>query len=253
MKYLIIAVEPGGETSKSFKRLGIDFQYVACECGKERFEGHDTIFYKCSGQHGCNIARRHALEIPDAVQFDDDYKGFQALGMFGSGIKPILYKEKADFERVIEAIAAIEKANPKVILGGYSAGAPCGVEARAKQNIMQIFYSGKITRFFRKDSDLYRNDDDICACIMAKRRGYATLGLWSIMRAVQTPEGVDNTNRYDNRSWAKSFLPILYAPTAAKVVWCRERRLKGGEVRPGRFHHKMEWSKITPKMVERKS
>lgn len=251
MKFLIICTEPGGKTSRVFDRMGVDYEYVACSCSKAKFEGFPTRFYECCGKHGSNIARRNALEMGDCVVFDDDYESFVGMGMFGSGISTIKIFDKDLFRQILEGMKEIEKRWEKVIVGGYSAGAPCGVENRAKQNIMQIFLSGKIEKFFRKDSDLYRNNDDVCACIMAKRRGYATYGLWSIIRAVQTPEGKDNTNRYDKRSYAKSFLPVLYAPTCAKVVWCSEKRLSGGKIRPGRFHHKIDWIKLTPKMVER--
>lgn len=252
MRAFIIAVEPGGHTSRMFDRMGVEYSYVACECGKERFAGCDNVlYYKCTGRHGSNIARRHALDFGDCVVFDDDYSGLLAMGMAGSGLSSVTYRDAETLWRVLGEMKRLEDSEHKLIVGGYSAGSPCGVESRFKKNIMQVFFSGKINKFFRADSNLYRNNDDVCACIMAKRRGYATFGLWSLMRSVQTPEQQDNTNNYDSRSYSKSFLPILYAPTACKVVWCKDKRLAGGKIRPGRFHHIVHWSKITPKMVER--
>ena len=253
MKYLIIATEPGGKTARMFDRLGLDYSYVACDCSKDKFAGFPTIFYKCCGQHGSNIARKHALQVGDCVVFDDDYQSLNAGGMAGSGIASIQYKTGEQVKSVLNAMKLVEDSEPMLIVGGYSAGSPCGVESRIKQNIMQVFFSGKIDRFFREKSNLYRNNDDVCACIMAKHRGYATFGLWSVMRSVQTPEQQDNTNNYDSRSYVKSFLPILYSPTCCKLVWCKDKTLAGGKVRPGRFHHIVQWSRLTPKMVERRA
>lgn len=227
------------------------FKYVACSCQKAKFDKDKTIFYECSGQHGCAIARRAALDVKDSIVFDDDYSALMYGGIANTDIKNERYRDADFLVDVLERIKDVENKYDILILGGYSGGALHGARNRYSQNIMQVFYGGKINRFFRADSDLYRLDDDVCACIMAKRRGYLTLGLWGIIRANQTPEGVDNTNNYDNRSWCKSYLPILYAPTAARVVWCRPKKLAGGKIRPGRFHHSVQWAKITPCVVEK--
>ena len=219
MKYRIIAKEPGGETSRLFDRLGIDYKYVACECGKENFDAGNTIFYKCKGEHGSNIARKNALKEEGVAVFDDDYSSFLYGGMASSGIKAIQHKDKDKIDKILNLMKKFENENEKIIIGGYSAGALHGTNNRFCQNIMQIFFDGKIEKFFRDESDLYRLNDDVCACIRAYRRGYLSIGCWSFMRVVQTPELVDNTNNYDSKSFTKSFLPILYAPTAAKVVW----------------------------------
>lgn len=248
---LIIATEMGGKTARYFDKIGMPYKYVACECQKEAFDADKTIFYKHLGWHGCAVARRAALEVKDSVVFDDDYSALQGGGIAETTVDNVQFRDGDFLFETLEKIKKIEEKYPKLILGGYSAGALHGVRNRFSANIMQVFFGGKITKFFRNDGDMYRLDDDVCACIMAKRRGYLTLGLWSIMRAIQTPEGEDNTNNYDSRSWSKSFLPILYAPTAARVVWCRPKKLAGGRIRPGRFHHKIEWAKISPCVIEK--
>ena len=248
---VIIATEPGGKTARCFERIGLAFDYVVCECQKDRFVGEKAIFYPCSGRHGCNIARRRALEIADSVVFDDDYGGISALGMADSEIKPVSYKTAEALADILEGIKSLEKTEPKVILGGYSGGSLSAIDGRTKQNIMQIFFGGKITRFFRPESNLYRNNDDVCACIMAKHRGFATIGLWSLIRSgQQTAEGDDNTNNYGDRGFTKSYLAVLYAPTSVSIVWVGPKKLKT-RTTTGRFHHLVKWAKITPKMVER--
>lgn len=250
MKYRIITTEPNCKTARYFDRVGIPYKLVACECQKEAFKGTDAIFYKCRGVHGSNIARKMALLEDGCAVFDDDYNNLQFGGVASTTLKSGSWTDAEKIDRCLETMAEIEKKNEKLIIGGYSGGAKAGADDRIKSNIMQVFISGKINRFFREDSELYRLNDDVCACIMAKRRGFYTMGLWSIMRANQTPEQQDNTNKYDSRSWAKSYFPVLYAPTAAKVVWCPEKRLSKGKTRPGRFHHIITWRKISPKLVE---
>lgn len=250
MKYRIIATEEGGKTARMFDRLGIKYKYVICECCRDKFKCDNIICYKCHKEHGSNIARKHALQEKGVAVFDDDYGNLVYGGYAGSGIKAITYKDAQLVEEVLEAMKEIEDSNEKIIIGGYSAGALHGTDNRFCKNIMQIFFDGKIEKFFRDESDLYRLNDDVCACIRAYKQGYLSVGCWSFMRAVQTPELVDNTNNYDSKSFAKSFLPILYAPTAAKVGWVKEYRLSSGEIRPGRYHHLIQWSKIMPKIVE---
>lgn len=250
MKYRIIAKEPGGETSRLFDRLGIEYKYVACECGKDRFNKENTIFYPCKGEHGSNIARKHALKEKGVAVFDDDYSQILYGGMASSNIKSLSYKDKKGIDEVLTMMKKLEDENEKIIIGGYSAGALHGTNNRFCKNIMQIFFDGKINQFFRDESDLYRLNDDICASIRAYKRGYLSIGCWSFMRVVQTPELVDNTNNYDSKSFTKSFLPVLYAPTAAKVVWVGDRTLADGRIRPGRYHHLIRWAKIMPKIVE---
>lgn len=251
MKYRIIATEEGGKTARMFDRLGIKYKYVACDCCKNKFTNNNVIYYKCKGEHGSNIARKNALKEKGVAVFDDDYGALTYGGYADSKIKAITYKDPEVIDKVLESMKEIEDANEKIILGGYSAGALHGTESRFCKNIMQIFFDGKIEQFFRDESDLYRLNDDVCACIRAYRRGFLSVGCWSFMRAIQTPELVDNTNNYDSKSFAKSFLPVLYTPTAAKVGWVNEYKLATGELRAGRYHHLIKWSKIMPKIVEK--
>ena len=250
MKYRIIATEEGGDTSRMFERLGIKYKYVACSCCKDKFSCDNIIYYKCKGEHGSNIARKNALKEKGVAVFDDDYSALVYGGMASSDIKSKIHKDPQKVEYILKSMKKLEDTNKKIIMGGYSAGALHGTKNRFTKNIMQIFFDGKIEKFFRDESDLYRLNDDVCACIRAYKRGFLCVGSWSIMRAVQTPELVDNTNRYDSKSFAKSFLPILYAPTAAKVGWVKESKLSNGVVRPGRYHHLIQWAKIMPKIVE---
>lgn len=250
MEYRIIAVEEGGETSRLFDRLGVKYKYVACECSKNNFETENVIYYKCRGEHGSNIARKNALKEKNVAVFDDDYSAIIYGGMAESGIKSILYKDSKKIDHVLEALKNLEDTNERIILGGYSSGALHGMDNRFCKNIMQIFFDGKIEKFFRDESDLYRLNDDVCACIRAYKRGFLCVGCWSFMRVVQTPELVDNTNNYDSKSYAKSFLPILYSPTAASIRWVPERANQSG-IRKGRYHHHISWNKIMPKIVEK--
>lgn len=250
MKCRIISTEADTKTSRYFERIGLPYKFVACECQQKEFEGVDTVFYKCAGVHGSNIARKNALLEDGCAVFDDDYTSLRYGGFASSDVPSVGWGNGKELNDFLDKLADIEKRYPKLILGGYSGGAIHGVGGRNSQNIMQVFFSGKINRFFREKSELYRLNDDVCACIMAKRRGYLTIGLWSLLRATQQPEGYDNTNNYDSRSYAKSFLPILYAPTAARIVWCKEKKLAKGKIRPGRFHHRIDWRKISPRVVE---
>lgn len=245
----IIATEPGGKTARYFQREGLDFRYVACECQRDRFDGEPTDFYTCKGYHGSAVARRAALDIPDSVVFDDDYGSISALGMADSNYKARVL-DGEDLMMVLDSVKELERlAGKKTILGGYSGGA---INSEiTKMNIMQIFFAGEITRFFRDTSDLYRLNDDVCACIMARMRGYDTIGLWGLLRSgSQTAELEDNTNGYGDRSWAKSFLAYLYAPVATTIVFVPSRKRKNGSKTAARYHHKVGWSILSTKVID---
>lgn len=252
MKFYILSVDQNNITSKLFDKLGIEYDYIACECQKDRFTCDNVVYYKCKGEHGSNIARKFALSLPDSVVFDDDYSAIIYGGLADTDIKTRRYETKEQIIAVLCAIKALEDNFDQLIVGGYSGGSISGAENKVKRNIMQIFFGGKINRFFRDESDLYRLNDDVCACIRAYNRGFVCMGMYELMRVVQTPELEDNTNDYDMRSWSKSFLPVLYNPTACRVVWVPAKKLANGKIRKGRFHHSINWTKIAPKVVERR-
>lgn len=166
--------------------------------------------------------------------------------------KTKLYDDGEAVKNTIKLMRRLEDLDDKFIIGGYSSGSLCGFRQRIKKNIMQIYISDRLEKFFRDRSDLYRLNDDVCACMIANRMGHLTLGLWGVLRVTQQPEQTDNTNAYDARSWAKSYMPILYYPAAAKISFSNDRELADGTIRPMRFHHRVEWTKIVPRVVERK-
>lgn len=252
MTFLIICKEMGGMTARLLDKLDLDYKYVACDCQKDNFDERTTLFYKCHGIHGSAIARKEALKIEgDYVVLDDDYSAFQYDGYADqSWNKTKIYRDGQTIASVIEAMRALE-CFPNVIIGGYSSGSLCGYRQRIKKNIMQVYPSNKLEKFFRDESDLYRLNDDVCACMIANRMGFLTLGLWGVMRVTQQPEQRDNTNSYDSRSWAKSYMPVLYYPAAARISYSNDRELADGTIRPMRFHHRVEWSKIVPIVVEK--
>lgn len=256
MEVLIITTEENCRTARMLERRGIPYKLVACECQRAQFNEARTIFYKCQGEHGSNIARRAALEIEgDFVVMDDDYTcivhgGYRDL----KASKSINYKTAEEINEVIEATRNLEKiGGEKVIVGGYSAGALADSKRRIKPNIMQVYVSQRLKIFFRNESRLYRLNDDVCACMIANRMGYLTIGLWGILRVAQQEEHADNTNDYDIKSWAKSYFPILYCPMAAKVGIVQPHRRPDGTYRPMRYHHVVSWAKIRPIVVERRT
>lgn len=255
MTFLIIAKEMGGMTSRLLENIGAEYKYVACRCQESNFDQSKTLFYECHGIHGSAVARKEALKMHgDYVVLDDDYSCFQYDGYADQKWnKTKRYISSSDVGQVIEKMRRLEQIDGHIIVGGYSSGSLCGYKQRIKKNIMQIYISDRLEPFFRDESDLYRLNDDVCACMIANRMGYLTLGLWGVMRVTQQPEQTDNTNSYDCRSWAKSYMPVLYYPAAARISFSNERELSGGVMRPMRFHHRVEWSKIVPIVVERRS
>lgn len=254
MTFLIISKEMGGMTSRLLTKLGLDFKYVACDCQKDQFDADKTLFYKCHHMHGSAIARKEALKLKgDYVVLDDDYSSFQWDGYADQKWnKTKSYDNGEAVKNTITLMRRLEDLDDRIIIGGYSSGSLCGYRQRIKKNIMQIYISNRLEKFFRDSSDLYRLNDDVCACMIANRMGHLTLGFWGVLRVTQQPEQTDNTNAYDARSWAKSYMPILYYPAAAKISFSNDRELADGSIRPMRFHHRVEWTKIVPRVVERK-
>lgn len=235
MKALIIAKDlKENKTGRYLSRFdGLDWYYCISEQSKALENWPSNILTYKTEIQGANIAHRNALDIGEAIVFDDDY------GSIACGKKSVNPERNPFFVNdLYEALKQAETTG--FIVGGYSAGAMS--DTWVKQNIMQIFVSGRINKYFRKTSKIYRYNDDVNACIIAAMRGELSIGLYAFRSASQTGELIDNTNQYNDYSWGKSFMSVLYSPMYCKVVpWDLKRR--------PRWHHRIMWSKLRPKII----
>lgn len=235
MKALIIAKDlKENKTGRYLKRFdGLDWYYCISEQSLNLENWPNNIITYKTREQGANIAHRNALDFGEVIVFDDDY------GSIVAGGKSVRPETHPDFiYKLYTALKMAEEVG--FVVGGYSGGAMN--DTWIKKNIMQIFVSGRINKYFRKDSNLYRYNDDVNACIMAYMRGEIPIGLYAFRSGSQTGELIDNTNQYNDYSWGKSFMSVLYSPMYCKIVpWDLKRR--------PRWHHRVQWNKISPKII----
>jgi len=170
-----------------------------------------------------------------SVCLDDDYGGVV-------GNKPINTYNRDKLIRVIEKLHEMTL-ETGIIFGGYSGGAM----PTTKKNIMQIW----IMDFTWKLSDLNMIlNEDVNFSIKKWHRGIANFGLATILRSgAQTAEmdKVDGNTKHiyaTDRSYRKSFGSILQDPNNAKLTINKHNTKRGAL-----WHHKINWSKFTPKIL----
>ncbi len=170
------------------------------------------------------------------VCLDDDYGGIV-------GNKPINTYEKEKLILVIEKLHEMTL-ETGIIFGGYSGGAM----PNTKKNIMQIWimdYRWQLTEL-----NMILNED-VNFSISKWQRGIANFGLATILRSgAQTAEmdKIDGNTKHiyaTDRSYRKSFGSILQDPNNAKLTINMHNTKRGAL-----WHHKVYWSKISPKILD---
>lgn len=170
-----------------------------------------------------------------SVCLDDDYGGI-------CGNKPINTYNKGKLIYVIETLNYFSKISG-IIFGGYSGGA----FPNTKKNIMQIWILN--AQWDLTDLNMILNED-VNFSIKKWHRGIANFGLATILRsAAQTAEmdKIDGNTKHiyaTDRSYRKSFGSILQDPNNSKLTINKHNTKRGAL-----WHHKIKWSKITPKIL----
>ena len=169
------------------------------------------------------------------VCLDDDYSGIVAS-------KPINTYNKTNLITVISKLYDLTK-KTGIIFGGYSGGA----FPNTKKNIMQIWIYDKEWKV--DDLNMILNED-VSFSIKKWQRGVANFGLATILRSgAQTAEmdKIDGNTKFiyaTDRSYRKSFGSVLQDPNNAKLTINRHNTKRGAL-----WHHRINWSKITPKII----
>jgi hypothetical protein len=172
-----------------------------------------------------------------SVCLDDDYSG----GVTAS--KPLNQYTKDRLIYVIDKLHKLTK-ETGIIFGGYSGGA----YPATKFNIMQVWIMDKTWNL--TDLNMILNED-VNFSISKWQRGIANFGLATILRSsAQTAEmdKIDGNTKHiyaTDRSYRKSFGSVLQDPNNAKLTINRHNTKRGAL-----WHHKISWSKITPKIID---
>jgi hypothetical protein len=131
-----------------------------------------------------------------------------------------------------------------IILGGYSGGAM----PNTKKNIMQIWIMDNTWELNELNMIL---NEDVNYSIKKWHRGVANFGLATLLRSgAQTAEmdKIDGNTKHiyaTDRSYRKSFGSVLQDPNNAKLT-INKHNTKRGVL----WHHKINWSNITPKILK---
>lgn len=171
-----------------------------------------------------------------SVCLDDDYGG-----VFGN--TPINTYTRAKLEYLIEEVYILQKISG-VVFGGYSGGAMPNL----KNNIMQIWLLDKDYKLNELSMIL---NEDVNFSIKKWQRGVANFGLATILRSgAQTAEmdKIDGNTKHiyaTDRSYRKSFGSVLQDPNNAKLVLNLHNTKRGAL-----WHHRINWSKITPMILD---
>jgi hypothetical protein len=171
------------------------------------------------------------------VCLDDDYSG----GVTAS--KPLNQYTKNRLIYVIEKLHKLTE-ETGIIFGGYSGGA----YPATKFNIMQVWIMDKTWNL--NDLSMILNED-VNFSIGKWHRGIANFGLATLIRSnAQTAEmdKIDGNTKHiyaTDRSYRKSFGSILQDPNNAKLTINRHNTKRGAL-----WHHRISWSKITPKILD---
>lgn len=171
------------------------------------------------------------------VCLDDDYGGIVCN-------KPVNTYNKKKLTYVINKLYELTK-KTGIIFGGYSGGAM----PNTKKNIMQIWIVDK--EWHTNDLNMILNED-VNFSIKKWHRGVANFGLATILRSgAQTAEmdKIDGNTKFiygTDRSYRKSFGSILQDPNNVKLV-LNKHNTKRGDL----WHHRVNWSKIAPKLINR--
>ena len=170
-----------------------------------------------------------------SIVLDDDYGGIVASSPINTYTK----------DRLIYVISKLHELTKKtgIIFGGYSGGAM----PNTKNNIMQIWIIDK--NWSEKDLNMILNED-VNFSIKKWHRGVANFGLATILRSgAQTAEmdKIDGNTKHiyaTDRSYRKSFGSVLQDPNNAKLTINRHNTKRGAL-----WHHKIQWNKIKPMIL----
>jgi hypothetical protein len=175
-----------------------------------------------------------------SVCLDDDY----GAGLTAS--KPLNQYNKVRLIYVILKLYELTK-KTGIIFGGYSGGA----YPATKNNIMQVWIMDKNWELNELAMIL---NEDVNFSIKKWQRGIANFGLATILRSnAQTAEmeKIDGNTKHiyaSDRSYRKSFGSILQDPRNAKLTLNTVNTKRGAL-----WHHKINWSKFMPKIIDEKN
>jgi hypothetical protein len=187
------------------------------------------------GRMACIMETKKHNEI--SICLDDDYGGIVAN-------KPINTYSRTKLLYVLYGLYKLTK-ETGIIFGGYSGGAMPNL----KKNIMQIWILDNEYEY--NDLNMILNED-VNFSIKKWQRGIANFGLATILRSGgQTAEmdKIDGNTKHiyaTDRSYRKSFGSILQDPNNAKLT-INKHNVKRGAL----WHHKVYWSKLSPKILNK--
>lgn len=195
---------------------------------------------------GTNIENGAAVGRVASIMFAKNYDGITVCldddygGIVGS--KPINTYNKNKLIFLIDRLSKLTK-KTGIIFGGYSGGAM----PATKPNIMQIWILDKTYNL--SDLNMILNED-VNYSIKKWHRGIANFGLGTILRSgAQTAEmdKIDGNTKHiyaTDRSYRKSFGSILQDPNNVKLTINKHNTKRGAL-----WHHRVDWSKLTPKIL----
>lgn len=261
MNFLVLSIQEKkfNKTVRYLEKRGFDYKVLIPDCleGKiqESYKNkaivydtkHCKSFVDFCGtniENGAAVGRvASILEAKKtkgiSICLDDDYGGVVAS-------KPINTYTK---NRLIYLIDKLHKLTKKtgIVFGGYSGGAMPGL----KNNIMQIWILDNTYSEF--DLSMILNED-VNFSIKKWQRGVANFGLATILRSGgQTAEmdKIDGNTKHiyaTDRSYRKSFGSVLQDPNNSKLTLNLHNTKRGAL-----WHHKVYWSKISPKILNIKN
>ena len=235
-EYKVLIPDVCTEIAESYKDKAIIYDTELCKSYVD-FCGTNIENGAAVGRVASILEAQRSGEI--SVVLDDDYGG----GLTAS--KPLNQYNK---ERLIYVIEKLHEMTLEtgIIFGGYSGGA----YPATKFNIMQVWIMD--FRWQLSDLNMILNED-VNYSIGKWQRGIANFGLATLLRSnAQTAEmdKIDGNTKHiyaTDRSYRKSFGSVLQDPNNAKLTINRHNTKRGAL-----WHHRISWSKITPKILDNK-
>ena len=261
MNFYVLTIQKRqfNKTTKYLDKLKIDYRVlIPDEIEAEVYESYGTkaIVYNTEEYRryvdfcGTNIKNGAAVgrvaSIKEAkknagvsVCLDDDYGGI-------CGNKPMnQYKDREKLIALIKALHTLTDVTG-IVFGGYSGGA----FPNTKNNIMQVWIMDAL--WSETELNMILNED-VNFSIKKWQQGVANFGMATLLRSnAQTAEmdKIDGNTKHiyqTDRSYRKSFGSVLQDPNNAKLALNMHNTKRGAL-----WHHKVSWSKIMPKLIDKK-
>lgn len=189
----------------------------------------------CAVQDWCNRSGSTVLML------DDDYGGGVVSQFDG-------WDSDEKIGRLVHAMLSFY-GRTGIEVGGYSAGA---YPQPYRNCIMQAFVIAPEKEFKSHLKPVILNED-VASAIFAWNRGHAVFGLANVLRSssqtgeMKKLEGNTKFIYQGDHSYRKSYGSVLANPKFAKIEqnWNRS----GKDIDSFIYHHRIEWSKICPKII----